>query len=94
MDAFLVSPISPFALTSRPVVFSDSDLLRIMTRSEHSDPVLTLDGQISCAMPQESSVLIRKADFCVNFITFHDNAFYDVLRDKLHWGRLPHAGGE
>jgi NAD+ kinase len=94
MDAFLVSPISPFALTSRPVVFPDDDLLRIITRSEHSDPVLTLDGQVSCKMPQESSVLIRRADFCVNFITFHDNAFYDVLRDKLHWGRLPRAGDE
>ncbi|MCK5126557.1 MAG: NAD(+)/NADH kinase [candidate division Zixibacteria bacterium] len=89
MNAFIISPISPFSLTIRPIVFSENDELRIVARSNHSDPVLTLDGQVSCNLTQESSFIVRKADYSINFIVFRKNSFYDVLRSKLHWGRLP-----
>lgn len=94
MNAFIVSPISAFALTSRPIVFPDHDQLRIVTRSKHSDPVLTLDGQVSCRLSQESSVNIRKAGYHINFIVLQKNSFYDVLRGKLHWGKLPVGNSE
>ncbi len=89
MEAFIVSPISAFALTTRPIIFSADDELRIIVRSGHSDPNLTLDGQVSCNLTKESSILVRKADYYINFIVFQKNFFYDVLRNKLHWGRLP-----
>ncbi len=89
MNAFIVSPISAFALTTRPIVFPDHDELRIVTRSKHSDPVLTLDGQVSCRLSQESSIIIRRAGYHINFIVLKKNSFYDVLRGKLHWGKLP-----
>ncbi len=89
MNAFIISPISAFALTARPIIFSEEDELRIVVRSGHSEPVLTLDGQISCNLSQESSFIVRKADYHINFIVFRKNSFYDVLRSKLHWGRLP-----
>lgn len=91
MDAFIVAPISPFSLTTRPIVFSPDDNLRIVTHSGHSDPVLTIDGQISCTLPKESSFTVQKADYCINFIVFRENSFYDVLRSKLLWGRLPES---
>lgn len=89
MNAFIISPISAFSLTTRPVIFSENDELRIVARSAHSEPVLTLDGQISCNLSQEASFIVRKADYHINFIVFRKNSFYDVLRGKLHWGRLP-----
>lgn len=89
MDALTVSPISAFSLTTRPIIFTGNDDLRVVVRSKHSDPVLTLDGQVSCRLAQESSFIVRKADYHINFIVFRKNSFYDVLRNKLHWGRLP-----
>lgn len=89
MDAFIVSPISAFSLTTRPIIFSAEDRLRIVVHSEHSDPVLTLDGQVDCRLPKDASFVVRKADFHINFIVFGENSFYEVLRNKLHWGRLP-----
>jgi len=91
MSAFIVAPISAFSLTTRPIIFAESDELRIVARSKHSDPVLTVDGQVSSHLDRESSIRIRKADYSVNFIVFRRNAFYDVLRSKLHWGRLPES---
>ena len=93
MHAFIVAPISAFALTTRPILFSADDELRVVVRSRHCDPMLTLDGQISCLLPRTSSFIIRKADYDINFIVFRKNSFYDVLRDKLHWGRLPEGDG-
>jgi NAD+ kinase len=89
MNALTVSPISAFSLTTRPIIFSGNDDLRVVVRSKHSDPVLTVDGQVDCRLPQESSFVVRKADYHINFIVFRQNSFYDVLRSKLHWGRLP-----
>jgi NAD+ kinase len=91
LDAFIAVPISAFSLTTRPIIFSDKDVLKVMVKSTHSNPVLTIDGQISCSLPKESSFTVRKADYCINFIVFRENSFYDVLRSKLHWGRLPES---
>jgi NAD+ kinase len=91
MNAFIVSPISAFSLTTRPIIFPDSNILRVVTRSKHSDPVLTLDGQVSCNLSRESSFIVRKAGHCINFVVFRNNSFYDILRSKLHWGLLPQA---
>lgn len=89
MTAFIVSPISPFSLTTRPIVFPAEDILRIVTRSKHSQPVLTLDGQVSCSLSMESSFIVSRAGYSLNFIVFSKYSFYDVLRNKLHWGKLP-----
>ena len=89
MNAFIVSPISAFALATRPIVFAEDSELRVVTHSRHGAPVLTLDGQVSCDLPAESGLTISKADYCINFVVFRKNSFYDILRSKLHWGRLP-----
>ena len=93
MNALTVSPISAFSLTTRPIIFSGDDRLRVVVRSKHSNPVLTVDGQVDCSLPKESSFLVRKADYHINFIVFSTYSFYDVLRRKLHWGRLPEGDG-
>lgn len=89
MSVFIATPISPFSLTTRPILFSDNDILKVVTRSRHSEPVLTLDGQVACNLARESSFTVRKADYCINFMVLNKDSFYEVLRSKLHWGRLP-----
>jgi NAD+ kinase len=89
LSVFVATPISPFSLTTRPILFSENDILRVMTRSKHSEPVLTLDGQVACNLDKESSFTVRKADYCIKIVVLHKDSFYEVLRSKLHWGRLP-----
>lgn len=89
MSVFIATPISPFSLTTRPILFSDNDILRVDVHSKHSQPVLTLDGQVACNLDMESSLTVGKADYHINFIVLHKDSFYEVLRNKLHWGRLP-----
>jgi len=89
MNAIVVSPISPFSLTSRPLVFPKDTALEIRIRSEHGTDKLTVDGQVATEFSAHGTVRIRKADHCVKFITFEESSFFSILRQKLHWGKQP-----
>jgi len=89
MKAFIASPISPFSLTSRPMVFPADVILEVRIRSEHGNANLTIDGQVATNFSPTGIIRITRADHVVKFIKFEENSFYDVLRRKLHWGRLP-----
>nr|MBN2277078.1 NAD(+)/NADH kinase [candidate division Zixibacteria bacterium] len=89
MQAFIASPISPFSLTSRPLIFPPEFVLEVRVRSEHGNALLTIDGQVATHFSPNGSIRITRAGHSVKFITFADESFYDVLRRKLHWGKLP-----
>jgi NAD+ kinase len=89
MDAFIISPISPFSLTSRPMVFPPDIEIEVRIRSEHGKALLTIDGQVATRFSPTGSIRITKANHTVKLISFEENSFYNVLRKKLHWGRLP-----
>ena len=92
INAIIASPICPFTLALRPMVFSENDFLRIVVESEHREAILTLDGQVSFKLSSPSTVLVQKAKHYVNLIKFQERSFYEVLRTKLHWGAKPKIG--
>jgi NAD+ kinase len=89
MQAIIVSPISPFSLTSRPLVFAPDIELEIRVRSGHGDVLLTIDGQVARSFSPTGSLKIRRARHTAKFIKLAENSFYNILRQKLHWGKLP-----
>ncbi|PKK82635.1 MAG: NAD(+) kinase [candidate division Zixibacteria bacterium HGW-Zixibacteria-1] len=89
MNAFIASPISPFSLTSRPMVFPADVTLEVRIRSEHGNANLTVDGQVATNFSPTGTIRITRARHVVKFIKFEEFSFYDILRRKLHWGRLP-----
>jgi NAD+ kinase len=89
MNAIIVSPISAFSLTSRPLVFPPDVAIEVRIRSEHGKALLTIDGQVATHFSPTGSIRVSRADHCVKFITFEESSFYDILRRKLHWGKLP-----
>ncbi len=89
MDALIVSPISPFSLTSRPLVFPAETVLEVRIRSEHGSALLTIDGQVATKFSPQGTIQVSKAEHHVRLIRFPENSFFDILRQKLHWGKLP-----
>ncbi|UCD95009.1 MAG: NAD(+)/NADH kinase [Candidatus Zixiibacteriota bacterium] len=89
MGAIIASPISAFSLTSRPLIFPPEYTLEVRVRSEHGDALLTIDGQVATHFSPTGSIRITRASHSVKFIKFEDIKFYDILRRKLHWGKLP-----
>ncbi len=89
MQAIVVSPIAAFSLSTRPMVFSATDILELRVGSEHGVAGLTLDGQISAPLSDTDRLIISQAGFRLKVVVFPTSSFYKVLKEKLHWGISP-----
>lgn len=89
MRAIIATPISAFALSVRPMVFSPEDILEVRLLTVGREASLTLDGQVMVPITATDKLTVTKADFNVRFIVFKDNSFYSVLKRKLNWGVTP-----
>jgi len=87
MNAIVLTPICPFTLTNRPIVVPDTDEIVINLKSEHEGVVLTLDGQVGYSLQAKDLVVIRKSAATFNLIQPPNRNYFDVLRNKLKWGR-------
>jgi len=87
MNAVVVTPICPFTLTNRPIVVPDDAMIELKLEKENEGVVLTLDGQIGYTMKTGDCVRIRKSRSTFNLVQPANRNYFDVLRNKLKWGR-------
>ena len=87
MNAVVLTPICPFTLTNRPIVVPDSAEIELELKNENEGVVLTLDGQTGYAMKAKDRVVIRKSNTTFNLVQPTNRNYFDVLRNKLKWGR-------
>ena len=85
LESFLLTPICPHTLTSRPIVLPDTFVLEARIKSG-SDVYLTLDGQEGFPLKVNDQVRINKADYKTKFLVLHDRDYFRLLRSKLKWG--------
>ena len=89
LDAIILNPICPHALTVRPTVIPPGSKLVFTPREADGETQLIVDGQSMVPLKDRPRVSVQKADFHVRLIDLHETTFYDRLREKLQWGRLP-----
>ncbi len=85
MDCFVISPICPHTLSSRPMVVSSLSRVRFQfsPRGDDGGMLLSVDGA-QCRILHEDAVLhIRRSERTLPFIRFHDHRFFELLRSKL-----------
>lgn len=87
MNAVILTPICPFTLTNRPIVIPDSAEIELKLVTENNGVVLSLDGQIGHQMQADDTVLIKKSRTSFNIVQPPNRNYFDVLRNKLKWGR-------
>jgi NAD+ kinase len=87
MNAVVLTPICPFTLTNRPIVIPDTAEINLRLKNESDGVALTLDGQTGYAMKAGDSISIRKAGTTFNLVQPPNRNYFDVLRNKLKWGR-------
>jgi NAD+ kinase len=85
LESFLMTPICPHTLSSRPIVLPDAFNLEVSIKK--GDGVyLTLDGQEGLPLKVNDKVRVKKADYKTRFLHLHDRDYFKVLRAKLRWG--------
>lgn len=87
MNAVVLTPICPFTLTNRPIVVPDEAAIELILDNENEGVVLSLDGQIGHQMLVGDRIVIRKSETTFNLVHPSNRNYFDVLRNKLKWGR-------
>lgn len=85
VEAFVITPVCPHALTHRPLVVRDTVDVRVVVQSEGEQAFLTIDGQIGVPVRHGDHISYRKAQHKVKLLRVR-RTFFDVLRAKLKWG--------
>jgi NAD+ kinase len=86
VDALIITPISPHALTNRPLVVQGGVEVKVSASLRQNEAFLTVDGQVGIPLQDGDEIICRRAGRCVNLIRVNGNRFFEVLRNKLHWG--------
>jgi NAD+ kinase len=87
MNAIVITPICPFTLSNRPIVVPDDATIELRLKTDKEDVALTLDGQVGFPLKVDDRVVIRKSKTTFNIVQPMNRNYFDVLRDKLRWGR-------
>ncbi len=92
MEAIILSPICPQSLAVRPIVFPAQEVIKVKVETRSEGAIVKVDGQMTGAIKSGAEILIQKALHTINLITFPERSFFEILRQKLHWGVKPKAG--
>ena len=86
LDAIVLVPMFPHALSSRPIVVQGNSEIRldILSRNRIHPPV-TCDGQVNMTARPGDAVVIRKKPERLTLLHPLGHSFYASCRDKLHW---------
>ena len=85
LDAILVTPICPHALTQRPLVLPPNTMVRVRLASP-SEMSVTLDGSRGRPLEVGEEVWIRQAAQRTIILRNPEVDPFSILRQKLRWG--------
>lgn len=85
VPGIIITPISPFTLTIRPLIVPDSVCIKIQLAEKMSDIMLTFDGQAGFEIDSNDTILVKRGTQPVSLITLPDQNYFDVLKAKLRW---------
>jgi len=88
LDAFVLAPICPHTLSDRPLVVPAVSVTDIILMDNHGSKAdVSGDGELLAEMIAGDRLRIEAADTRVQLIHPPGYDYYEVLRDKLYWGR-------
>ena len=87
LDAMVLVPMFPHALSSRPIVVDDDSRIRVdILERNRIHPPVTCDGQVNMTARPGDSVYICKKPHRLTLLHPVGHSFYASCRDKLRWG--------
>ena len=92
LDAMVLTPICPFTLANRPLVVPGATRLRITLGKRARNVVLTVDGQRGESLQPGDYVEMERARRPLRLYRSPTADFFEILRTKLNWGRVPQHG--
>lgn len=86
LDAIVLVPMFPHALSSRPIVVDGGSEIRVdILQRNRIHPPVTCDGQVNMTARPGDTVVIRKKPHRLTLLHPVGHSFYASCRDKLRW---------
>lgn len=88
IEAVAMVPICPHTLSDRPLVVDAERIIEVLvSEANTTQALMTCDGQSNLTLSGGDKVRIRRAADTLTLIHPPDYDYFNILRNKLHWGR-------
>lgn len=89
IDCFLIVPICPHTLNTRPLIVPINEKITIKTQDTDNKLHISYDGQVE--RTDTGEVKIEKSKNFAKLIILNQqkDKFYDILKEKLNWSAAP-----
>ncbi|WP_302272037.1 NAD(+)/NADH kinase [Brachyspira aalborgi] len=87
IDAISFVPIAPHSLTFRPLVIPKGDTIRLELSKKSFKAMITIDGYDICKFDKNDILKAQISEKHCYIFQSAKRLFYDILRNKLKWGR-------
>ena len=84
-SCFVLTPIAPHNLNARPLVIPDNQEIKLQVTSREDQYLTSLDSRMH-TLPNETTLLLKKASFKINMVVLEQDNFLKTLREKMLWG--------
>jgi NAD+ kinase len=84
--AITLCPISPHALTMRPLVLSSEQKISIIIKTHPSTVQISCDGQRVQHFNPPISIDVVKSVYPMRLVHTFSTSYFEILRKKLYWG--------
>jgi NAD+ kinase len=89
LEAFVVTPVCPHALTDRPLIDRADCTYRLQAPTAHPGVMLVVDGQIKTPFHPGDVAEVRRADVAFQLARLPGHSYYRTLHRKLGWAGHP-----
>lgn len=87
IDAISFVPIAPHSLTFRPLVIPKGDTIQLKLSKKSFKAMITIDGYDICKFDKNDILKAQISEKHCYIFQSAKRLFYDILRNKLKWGR-------
>lgn len=84
---FEVSFLAPHVMTARPIVVAGNEEITITTRQKDSKAHLVIDGTEIDFLNTDDAIKIIYSSKTAKLLTSNEKNFYELLKQKIGWGR-------
>ncbi|MFI3256459.1 MAG: NAD(+)/NADH kinase [Psittacicella sp.] len=89
LNGFILNPLNPHTLSSRPLVIKDSSLIEISLKeiryNEESNILLSYDGQVEVKCLPTDIIIMKKSKFNLKLLHQQDYNYYSIISSKINW---------
>ena len=86
VPAFIVTPVCPHSLHSRPIVLPDEDVISISAKTK-GKCILVVDGMNVRAEEDALSLRVTKSVLTASFVRIDKRSFYNIMLSKFSKGK-------